>query len=279
MVSIVIPVFNRVDYTVACIESLKATTHLDFRVILVDDGSTDKTQEIISTRFPEVIIISGDGSWWWTKSTNMGIKKAIELGSDYIMMLNNDTIAQPDFVHNMIKPIEQNQKTVVGALGIDKNSNLAVQRGLQINWLLAKNVHHKKIDGVQDVSGLKSVSCLPGRGMSFHASLIREIGYPDEKHLPQYTADFDFSIRAAENGYNVYCNYDAKLLIYPEESGSKLNRKQKTLKKFKHHLFGIKGDGNLMNFFRFGVRHCPAQYLVFYLPIGMMRRVVGFWLK
>ena len=102
MIYIVIPVFNRKHFTKDCLISLRNQTYKYHKTIIVDDGSTDGTKQMLESEFPEVIVLSGDGNLWWTKSINMGIRHALSLGADYIMTLNNDTIATPDFLEKMM---------------------------------------------------------------------------------------------------------------------------------------------------------------------------------
>ena len=61
MIHIVIPVYNRRDITRNCLLSLREQTHTDFQVVVIDDGSTDGTSEMIQKEFPEVVLLMGDG--------------------------------------------------------------------------------------------------------------------------------------------------------------------------------------------------------------------------
>ena len=61
---VVIPVFNRIQHTTRCLQTLERQSCGNFTIVLVDDGSTDGTARLIEKRFPWVHRIAGNGSWW-----------------------------------------------------------------------------------------------------------------------------------------------------------------------------------------------------------------------
>lgn len=66
MIHIIIPVHNRLNFTIDCLNSLKKQDiYNQFNLIVVDDGSTDGTSEYLKKNFPEVKILNGDGSLYW----------------------------------------------------------------------------------------------------------------------------------------------------------------------------------------------------------------------
>jgi hypothetical protein len=92
-------------------------------------------------------------------------------------------------------------------------------------------------------------------------------------------ADYDFTLMANRHGFPVYCNYEAKLLTYPEEGGDHKIRKRKTLRNYFDHLFSIKGGGNLRNFTIYTFRNWPPNFILSALLLGYARRLAGFWIK
>ena len=195
------------------------------------------------------------------------------------MLLNNDTIAEPDFIKELIRPIIKDQKVITGALGLCADTKKPVQTGQIIKWLTASVFKYPTDNELSYYKGLKEVTHLPGRGLAFHKKLVDDIGLMDENNFPQYFADFDYTHKARSAGYQLYCNYDAKLLIFPEESGDRENRVHKSIKNYFNHISGIKGGGNLFKFTKFAFRNCPPEYLPFYWTLGVIRRVTGYWLK
>ena len=126
---------------------------------------------------------------------------------------------------------------------------------------------------------MHEVTHFPGRGFLIPTEVFRKIGFYDDKHFPHYAADYDFTHRAIKAGFKVYCNYDAKLFIYPDASGDRQNRAKKKLTNYFKHLFGIKGGGNLKIFSFYTLRNAPCYYIPTYLIRGYLQRIFGYWIK
>lgn len=278
MIYIVIPVYNRKEYTRNCLASLQIQS-IEHHVIIVDDGSTDGTKEMLAEEFPEVIVLSGDGNLFWTAAINRGIRRALELGADYVMTLNNDTIASNNFLEKMMYWAKQTPKGLLGALDIDVNTKKPYYGGEIINW--AWDTSRYLLDELkeEDYHGLHEVSLFPARGLLIPREVFETIGLFEEKKLPHYIADYDFTHLAKRNGFTIYCNYDARLYTYPEEGGDRKITNKKTLRNYYNHLFSIKGGGNLKNFTIYTFRNCPKELIPIRLLIGYMRRLGGFWKK
>src|SRR3712207_2476522 len=101
MLYVVIPVYNRWHYTEACLEALREQTFQAFRTVVVDDGSTDGTAGHLERAFPEVTVLKGSGTLYWTAAVNLGIAHALVQGATRVMTLNNDTLPPPDFLAQM----------------------------------------------------------------------------------------------------------------------------------------------------------------------------------
>ncbi len=278
MLYIVIPVFNRKQFTKECLLTLRRQTYQDFKVIITDDGSTDGTEEMLATEFPEVIVLKGDGNLFWTAATNMGIAYALAHGASYVMTLNNDTLAPEDYLENMMR--HASPDTVLGSLELDYDTKIPVFGGEKMTWKPMNAMEHVLPRVPEDKrTGLHPVTHHPGRGCLIPKAVFDKIGLFDEIGFPHYYADFDFTYKAYANGFKSYCNYDAKLYTYPEASGDKQNRKKKSFKKYYDHLFGIRGGGNLRNFTKFTLRYCPPHLLPTHLLEGYTRRLVGYFIK
>ena len=278
MLHVVIPVFNRRHYTRECLLVLRQQTRSDFRIVVVDDGSTDGTDHMLAQDFPEVEVVTGTGHLFWTAGVNVGIRRALALGASRIMTLNNDVVPQPNFVAQMLAAADRNPTALLGPLELDVATGQPIYGGEQLDW--RTNTRHDLLARLpaSERHGLHAVTYLPGRGLLIPLAVIEAIGLFDEKRLPHYLSDYDYTSVARRHGFPVFCNHDARLGTYPEESGQEQTRRQRSLRGYYQHLFGIRGGGNLVNFTHFTLKNCPGPYLPYHLLNGYARRLVGYFM-
>jgi GT2 family glycosyltransferase len=211
---IIIPVHNRIHFTHDCLLSLHRQTLQGFQTVVIDDGSTDGTRRMIEKEFPKVILLNGDGNLWWTRATNLGVKHALFLGAQYIMTLNDDTVATEDYIEKMMFWATREPNAIFGAIAIDAITKKPIYGGEIVNWKIANYTSLLGLLKPDEHHGIHNVTHLPGRGMLVPSKVFHSIGFFDADHFPQCLADFDFTHRAAKAGYNLFCNYDSKILIY-----------------------------------------------------------------
>ena len=97
----VVVTFNAGPYIVHCLESLRASS-VETQVILVDNGSTDGTTELIQSRFPDMELIQSTKNMGFGKANNIGLRKALAEGFDYTFLLNQDAWIQNDTLSKLI---------------------------------------------------------------------------------------------------------------------------------------------------------------------------------
>ncbi|MBX0332452.1 glycosyltransferase family 2 protein [Pontibacter sp. HSC-14F20] len=279
MINIIIPVFNRKEYTRECLQSLRKQTDQRFKVVIVDDGSTDGTEAMLRAEFPEVEVLTGSGNLFWTAGVNLGIRHALKQGAELIMTMNNDVITDERLIEKMYYWHAQKPEALLGALELDANTQQPIFGGERLNWLLNTIEEVLPTLSKDEQKGLHAVTHLPGRGLLIPRVVIEKIGIFDQDRFPHYIADYDYTHTARRAGFELYVNYDAKLLTYPEESGERQIRSEKNFKNYYKHLFDLKGGGNLRDFTRFTLKNCPTPYIPFHLANGYTRRLVGYFLR
>ncbi len=187
---------------------------------MVDDGSTDGTSEMIQQEFPETILLHGNGFLYWTGATNMGIRHALTLDASHVLTLNDDTLLKEDFLEKMVYWSEQNPNAILGALDYDYDSQKPYFGGEVHNWKTNKSYALLDRIPVTERKGLHPVTHAPGRGLFIPRQVFDSIGLFEEKKLPHYAADYDFTFHAGKAGFELYCNYDAVLYSFPKRAGT-----------------------------------------------------------
>lgn len=277
MIYIVTPVFNRKTFTQNYLKALNEQSVKEFKTIIVDDGSTDGTAEMIAEQFPDVIVLRETGDLWWAEATNVGVRYAMNHGATYIMTLNDDTVPEPDYMEKMIYWSHQKPDALLGAFAIDANTKKSIYGGENRSWKTGKSIYNLDILTTNQQHGLHPVSHFPGRGLLIPKKVFETIGLYDSKNFPQTIADNDFTHRAKNGGFKIYCNFDAKISIYPDESAAVSLKKKKSFKNYYNHLFGKRGGGNIIWFTKCTIKNCPNKYLIPFLFKGIITRILGYW--
>jgi GT2 family glycosyltransferase len=211
-VFVVIPVHNRKHLTQKCLQCLANQEYQRHQTILVDDGSTDGTSEMVREEFPKVLIERGDGNLWWTGAVNRGIRAALARAAqtDFVLLLNDDLEFDPDYLATIVKAGLAHPRTLVGSVEVDINApDTIVNGGIRINWFTAGHTsfnRHKHLSTFPRDYQQTDVSYLTGRGTLIPISAFREIGLYDELHFAQ-CGDPEFPARAKKNGYALMINY------------------------------------------------------------------------
>ncbi len=210
-VAIIILNYNGKKDTIECLESLQKIYQKAAKasVIVVDNGSSDESVEEIRRSFPEVDLIANKKNLGFSEGNNIGIKQALKKGSDYILLLNNDTVIAPSLIEELLKASQKTKSEIVSpkiyfAPGYEfhktryKNKDLGKviwYAGGKIDW---KNVltSHRGVDSV-DIGQFdeeKETDFATGCAMLVKREVFNKIGFFDPVYFA-YFEDADFSQR------------------------------------------------------------------------------------
>lgn len=219
--TVIIPNYNGIKYIDNCIKSLYKQTYLEFDIIVVDNNSNDGSKELILSNHPKVNLISLEENYGFSKAVNIGIKKS---SSDYVILLNNDTEADENFVEELVKAIEKSDKifSVSSKMLSYYNREIIDDAGdyyTILGWAFARGKNQSK-SGYN--KSTKVFSSCAGAAI-YRKHIFNEIGFFDELHFA-YLEDIDIGYRARIAGYNNW--YEPKAQVYhigSGTSGSKYN--------------------------------------------------------
>ena len=101
-VSIITLTWNSYEVTRDCLLSLQKIDYPAFEVVLVDNGSVDGSGKKLAHDFPDVKVILNETNLGFTGGNNVGMRDALARGTDYLLLLNNDTIVAPNFLTELV---------------------------------------------------------------------------------------------------------------------------------------------------------------------------------
>ena len=110
--TVVIPNLNGMKYLKDCLDSLRRQTRTDFSVILIDNGSTDGSADYVAQNYPEVRVERFSENRGFCGAVNAGIRMS---STRYVILLNNDTICDAQFVEQLVAAMEAHPDCFAGS--------------------------------------------------------------------------------------------------------------------------------------------------------------------
>jgi GT2 family glycosyltransferase len=206
VVSAVVLSWNRREDTLACLRSLAAADPAP-HVIVVDNASDDGTSEAVRREFPGVELIENPDNLGFAEGNDVGIRHALAHGADHVLVLNNDTEVDPDFLAPLLE--EAARRPDAGALSpkilFAEPPDLIWFAGAEYEPRSGYNGRHRGYrepdDGRFDTVVETGRVC--GAAMLVSREVLEKVGVFDPE-LFAYSEDTDWSLRAREAGYRHY---------------------------------------------------------------------------
>lgn len=225
-VAIIIVNWNRPLDTIACVQSIYKSSYKFFEVIVVDNGSSDNSSELIAQQCPQIKIIKSKINLGFGRGNNLGIEYALQNEFDYIWLLNNDTIIHHNALSEMINIAEKDKE--VGAVGcvlydIGQKDQIQTWGGGKIDFILGRSHHYQHSIDAKNLDYLTAASLL----LPLYA--IKDVGMFDAKFF-MYWEDTDLSFRLRSKGWKLLVA--DKAIIWHKESASLGKKSNKTIKYF-----------------------------------------------
>lgn len=222
-IAIIIPVFNRKDTTLACLQQLSVMDKAgkDMDIVLIDDGSTDGTTEAVHSQFPDTIVLQGDGNLWWTGAINKGVEYALAHNYDAVLLLNDDLKLADDLFVELFKVVDKSPSSLVSAIKLlegNQASEKILTSGFYVSGKL-QDISNPYLGQTYSPDALDPyISCdiLTGATLFIPIEVFRKIGMFNEKKFPHNWGDFEFTRRANINGYK--CLVATRAKIYTEHN-------------------------------------------------------------
>jgi GT2 family glycosyltransferase len=205
----VILTWNDIENLLECLESISRLTYPNLEIIVSDNGSTDGTAERLKQDFPKVTVLENKRNLFWAGGNNVGIEYALSRNADYIFLLNNDIIIDPELVSELVKIGESDPN--IGMLGPKiyyydhdqtqerriwyASARISLWRGT------AAHIGIRAIDKGQ-YDEIRPTDYVTGCALMVKRKVIEDIGLIDPSYIA-YGEDMDLCFRARKAGYKL----------------------------------------------------------------------------
>ncbi len=205
-VVIVVLTWNGRDLTMDCLRSLEAVATPDLRVMVVDNASSDGTVETIRARYGDrVDILVNASNLGYAGGNNAGIRRAVDAGASFVLLLNNDTTVAPDFVDALLTPMMEEPRIGITAPKIyyaTPPTRIWYAGGEVSMWKgTARHIGIREEDRGQ-FDTPHDVAYATGCALLARRDVFERVGLLDESYKA-YFEDTDFCMRATRAGFGI----------------------------------------------------------------------------
>lgn len=214
-VTVVIPNYNGMKFIKTCLDSLRIQNFKDFETLVIDNASEDGSYEYMQENYPEVRLVRLKKNYGFSAAVNKGIDLS---DTPYVILLNNDTEADENFVGELVKSIEKSDEIFSCSSKMinfnhrdimDDAGDLYSVMGWGFQRGVAQSVYKYTKDG-------EVFSACAGAAI-YRREAFDVVGKFDLKHFA-YLEDIDVGYRARIHGYkNTFC---ANAIVYHVGSGT-----------------------------------------------------------
>lgn len=214
-VTVVVLNWNGREDTLACLRSLRACTYPALDLLVVDNGSEDGSEAAVREAFPDIALLQTGSNRGFAGGNNAGIERALADGADYVLLLNNDTEVESDFVEAMVEVAEADPSVgIVGsaiAYAHDPSRLWAFGGGvfdIATGWV--RHVQHPVDPASLGTHGTRHYY-ITGCTMLLRRALLESIGMLDTTYF-HFCEDVDLCLRAEAAGYRVTVAPESRLV-------------------------------------------------------------------
>ena len=180
MIYVVLPVHNRKHITEKFIRCLITQSYQKFKLILVDDGSIDGTEQMVLSYIPNSKVIHGDGNLWWAGGLQKGYdwlkSQPIDV-NDIVLIINDDTEFDNSFLESAIELLDGKERVLLKAWSFDKYTNKKEDGYIKANVDLMT---------FEEAHNSTEANCASTRGLFLRVSDWFNIGGFNPNKLPHF---------------------------------------------------------------------------------------------
>jgi GT2 family glycosyltransferase len=214
-VGVVVLNWNAYEDTRRCLRTVLASEYPDVVTVVVDNASTDGSWERLRAELPGLEMIRAERNLGYAGGNNLGIRRALERGAEFVYVINNDTEVPPDSIGRLVEAMAADSRIgQVGPLVHDATCNRIGAVGGRVHWPSAepRQIGHGEEDHGQ-YGEVADVEFVPGTAVLVRAAALEEVGLIPE-HYFIYFEDVDWSLRFRAAGWRTVAEPAARILHY-----------------------------------------------------------------
>ncbi len=198
LVYIIVLNYNGLEWLKKCIPSLLTTDYQNYKILLVDNNSTDESIQYTKNNFPGIEILKLDKNLGYAGGNNKGLRYAYRHNAEYIAVINNDTEVDPNWLNKLVQIGENN--FAAGAMGPlilsgDRKYIQGPMKGFN-------NPSHLELSDQQNAKA-KTTGKLVGCTILFKRKALEKVGLFDRAYFC-YQEEYDWCQRARFHGFDLY---------------------------------------------------------------------------
>lgn len=220
-VCVLVVTYNGMKWVDRCFGSLEESAY-PAEITVIDNGSTDGTASKIEEDYPGVDLIRTDRNLGFGGANNIGIKNALENGSDYVFLLNQDAWIEPDTIEKLVKIADENRE-----YGIISPMHLNGS-GTALDFLFSTYIDARQCpDLISDIflsqtNDVYSLFTVNAAAWFVGRSVFEEVGYFDDLFF-MYGEDDNFADRTKYHGYKI--GVTPKTRIFHDRTDKELKKR------------------------------------------------------
>jgi GT2 family glycosyltransferase len=249
-VDVVVLNWNGWRDTLTCLTSLSLQDYPNFKVLVVDNGSTDDSVQQIIRAMPSVELLQTGANLGFGGGCNVGIRHALSRNADYVWLINSDATAHPQALTALVRVANKNLGIAsVGSVlyEVDVPDKVQLWGGGRVQLWSGKS-RHQLLPGALDF--------ISGASLLLRSSALESVGLFDQTSYFMYWEDTDIAFRLRNNGWQLSVATDSK--VWHKESAS-LGKKSPLLDEY--------FTKSAIRFFR---RHAPIPLIPIILMLARM---------
>jgi len=255
----IIPTHNRKKCISEIIESINRQTYKNCQIVIINDGSTDGTTELLQNLEQEnLIILYGDGNLWWGGSVAEGIELVLGIAkeTEYVLLLNDDSIIRDNYIEQMVYDSYRHHGATVFSPQYQVGGEYIVMTGFNISF------KYKKMYP----TNTRDVDATFGRGLLVPISTVRRVGNLKYRLFPHYMGDLEFTARIKEKGFPLVVSEEGRMYTDLTESDQHVRKRGKLAT-----WFHPRSKANIQDRILFFMVRGPLRYRVTTIPVLGLR--------